>query len=55
MRGADIDPPSGRGVYPSIGTAPTGEDERMLACRIDNGKLKITIKWRSSDRLPHRR
>jgi hypothetical protein len=54
VRRADIDPPSRRDVYPSIKDAAAAwEDERMLAGRVDNGKLKITIEGRDCNRLPH--
>ena len=54
MGRADINPLSGRDVYPSIkDVAAACEDERMLAGRIDNGKLKLTIEGRGCNRLPH--
>jgi hypothetical protein len=40
------------GFHPSAEDVPTGEDKRMPAVSIDDGKLEVAIKWRGRYRLP---
>jgi hypothetical protein len=53
MRRTYVQTLSGGAVHPATGDSPASKDQRMRTVLIDDGELKVTVKRRGGNGLPH--
>jgi hypothetical protein len=53
MGWVNVNPLLGFRVDPTVDDTAAGKNERVRSVPVENGQLKIAIKWRSRNRVPH--